>query len=366
MRGLFMSGAAALAFPGSRTLAGWWRQLVPHRPVRLWVGYLSVHRVEALALARRPRTLDAVDALLLSAVDLALSAGHRPTDVIADVEARLALGRPLVVQALRRLEAEGLVNRDAAAWTLTERGVEARRQGAYATRVLERRRFCFVQGDDPSGCAPGELPAHFLDVQPCPAAPWTPSADERFDAGWLGGAATQTPEWKALFGFPAEVEAVLPPRPDAANALDAHAHDLPAPLEWQCVAVDRPERVLGALIEDADGGVRGFAAQQQGWHLHADKPILAVSAGGRSAIPALSAAPEAEHARRAWRAWGAQKGLSEAELDACQLVETTGRLRIGMPESAATRAARHELLKGETWLLLGDRQLRPAVRLEAE
>src|SRR5436309_1662012 len=43
-----MDSASSLAYPGSRVLAGWCRQLQPHAPAALWVGYLWVHRVEAL------------------------------------------------------------------------------------------------------------------------------------------------------------------------------------------------------------------------------------------------------------------------------------------------------------------------------
>ena len=43
-----MNAVTSLPFPNARTLAGWWRLLAPQRPLALWVGYLFLHRVEAL------------------------------------------------------------------------------------------------------------------------------------------------------------------------------------------------------------------------------------------------------------------------------------------------------------------------------
>src|SRR5262249_35580821 len=43
-----MMVSSSLAYPGSRSLAGWWRQLAPLHPRAVWLAHLLLHRVEAL------------------------------------------------------------------------------------------------------------------------------------------------------------------------------------------------------------------------------------------------------------------------------------------------------------------------------
>ena len=52
-----MNPAPPLPFPGSRTVAAWWRELAPHRPLRLWLSHLLIHRVEAQVEVLRPYPL---------------------------------------------------------------------------------------------------------------------------------------------------------------------------------------------------------------------------------------------------------------------------------------------------------------------
>jgi hypothetical protein len=348
-----MSGAAALAFPGSRTLASWWRQLAPYQPLRLWVGHLIVHRVEALALVRKPQTVDALNGLLLGALDLAQKRGRRDgQDLVGDVDAQLGLGRSLVVQALRRLEADGLVANGAAGWSLTPRGQEAR-HGQYAAWLWERRTFCFAEREDRAGHAAALL--HFLSLHPLTAA-WSPSEAKAFDPGCLRDAARRSDEWKTRFGFPPDVADIVT---DPRDPPPAASHLIP-PYEWQCVPVDRPARGLVVLSEDAGGSLLGFAARQQGWHLSAEAPIFRIAAG-REVFPTLPE-PTREQGQAACRAWGQQKGLGDATGGAVEVDPAHGRMllkSVDLPE-----AVRKELRKGETWLLIGEGLLRAAVRLE--
>src|SRR5262245_39636042 len=115
-----MTGAPSLAFPGSRTLAGWWRQLAPHHPRQLWVGHLLLHRVEAPARLTRICHPDAFTLLLLKALVLESPAEGAGTP-LESLEGRLHLGRQVLLQVLRGLAAEGLAGPEAAGgWALTD------------------------------------------------------------------------------------------------------------------------------------------------------------------------------------------------------------------------------------------------------
>src|SRR5262249_38746862 len=99
-----MTVASSLAFPGSRTLAGWWRQLAPFRPFALWTGHLFLHHVEALVRLNRACRPDPFTLLVLKALTLATTA--------AGLDALLHLGKQVVGQVLRVLAEEGLVQSD--------------------------------------------------------------------------------------------------------------------------------------------------------------------------------------------------------------------------------------------------------------
>ena len=63
-----MTAVPPWTFPGSRTLAGWWRQLAPLQPRQLWVGHLLFHRVEALVGLNQMRRPDRFTRLVLDAI----------------------------------------------------------------------------------------------------------------------------------------------------------------------------------------------------------------------------------------------------------------------------------------------------------
>ena len=97
-----MERAASLAFPGSRTLAGWWRQLQPLQPQALGVGYAHIHRVEAQVRLRRCRRIDPLSLLLLQALSLE---GHQ----LAGVQQRLQLPTPLLHGLYQKLADDGWI-----------------------------------------------------------------------------------------------------------------------------------------------------------------------------------------------------------------------------------------------------------------
>ena len=60
--------AAALAFPTSQTLAGWWRQIEVRQPLFLSTGSFLLHRVDAPVLVARIQPLDSLTGRILAAL----------------------------------------------------------------------------------------------------------------------------------------------------------------------------------------------------------------------------------------------------------------------------------------------------------
>src|SRR5438067_13261179 len=159
-----MNAASAPAFPGSRVLAGWWRQLTPYRPEEVWVAHLALHRVEALVELTHPCHPDPFTLLVLGA--LRLEHTHTPGagpvgDALRRLDERLHLGPALLRQILRALRAEGLAAENGTGgWGLTALGEQALQGGEYPQRTQERRSVHFVQ---PRDNGPGASP-HFLNL----------------------------------------------------------------------------------------------------------------------------------------------------------------------------------------------------------
>src|SRR5260370_34272944 len=70
-----MTVPAALPFPGSRVLAGWWKDLRAYHPQSLAIAHVVLHRVEAPVRATTTVTVDRPRALLIRFLALATPAG---------------------------------------------------------------------------------------------------------------------------------------------------------------------------------------------------------------------------------------------------------------------------------------------------
>jgi hypothetical protein len=345
-----MTAAPALVFPGGRTLAGWWKQLVSYAPRALWVGHLLLHRVEALVAVHKPFRVDPLPGFVLRAVSAGAS--------LEELDDRLHLGRPLIRQILQQLESEKLLERAAAVrWSLTSLGRQALEHGQYPRGSHERRSFSFVESEQP-----GQEP-RFLHLLNHPSlSPWPAAEGWRFDVGLLTACLRQTPAWKQQHNFPLEVDAVL----TAADTGDPSATIPP----WQRVILDRPEHLAAALILAPVGAgherLLGFAVQQEGWGLQAREPVFTLNGDWRETFPDLTAEPAAELWRQAWRAWCQPRNLPPAEAEACVLERQDYHLRVTAPARLVERlrAARSDVFKEEAWLLAGSGRLRSAARIE--
>jgi hypothetical protein len=344
-----MTAAPALAFPGGRTLAGWWKQLAAFRPRALWVGHLLLHRVEALVTVHKPVRVDALPLFVLRAAAAGAS--------VEELDERLHLGRPLVRQVLHQLKSENLLNPDlAGCCSLTPLGRQALEQGHYPRTSRERRSFSFVQSE-----RPGQAP-QFLNLLNHPGVvPWQAVESWRFDVGRLTACVRQPPAWKQRHGFPLDVEAVLTAdTPEAAGAIPP----------WQRVILDRPERLPAAvaLAQTAGGEERllGFAVQQEGWGLQTRDPVFSLNGDWPETFPDLAARPSADVWRQAWRGWAQPRNLPPAEVEECVLEGQDHRLRVAAPARLVDRlrAARSDVLKGEAWLLAGDGCMRLAAQIQ--
>ncbi len=344
-----MTVASPLVFPGSRTLASWWKQLAPFQPQALWTGHLLLHRVEALTALQLVAPVDPICSFLLKALALTGRAS------LSDLEQNLHLGRPLLRQLLRHLETEHLIApEETETWSLTSLGRQALEQGSYQRIRTERRAFYFVESELPP------QPPHFLSFRGQPATLAWPLLDGwRFEPKQLQDCLAQPVAWKQRFGFPLDVQQILGADPAA-----------PTASAWQRVILDHPERMVAAMVlaPAGDGHERllGFSVQPEGWILQNAEPAFTVEAGWQEVFPDLAADPSLEQWRQAWRAWCQPRGLPIAEVDACILERHAYQLRVQAPPRLVERlrAARSDVFKGDAWLLGGTGRLRPAVQLE--
>lgn len=336
-----MTTVSPPAYPSSRILAGWWRQLSSWQPQAVWVGHLLLHQVEAQVRLTRPCYPDPSDLLLLQALTVT------PEANLAALDQRLGLGRQMLMRWLRRLQTEELAARaDGDCWVPTQLGRQALEHGAYPQAVRERRFFHFVEGESPG------QPPRFLNLMGEGCVPWSAPEGWQFDGALLQACITQSPEWKRRHGFPLDVEAI-----GCAGS-------------WQQVMLDLPQRLTALMIQPKDPeGKRpllGFAVRTENWELLASKPILALPEDGPDSASSIVPEASPEEWRQAWTAWCQPRALASAETEACPLEKVGPQLRIAVPARVLDRlrATRSDALKGEAWLLAGTGRVRSAALLQ--
>src|SRR5207248_2968750 len=128
---------------------------------------------------------------------------------------------------------------------------------------------------------------------------------------------TQTAEWKQARSFPLDVESLVSDR-----AADEGRH----------VVIDRPERVLLALIAVGAGESRevlAFAVKVDGWILFERAPVMRLSAAAVAGF--LHEEPVASVWQEAWRSWCRQRQLPSNEVEICSLAYQPPRLEVQPP-----------------------------------
>lgn len=361
-----MTLVSSLAFPGSKTLAGWWRQLANYQPRAFGVGYLFVHRLEAPVSLNKAKRIDPLFHLLLQALDReTANANSGGLDALARLEARLHLGRQVLYQVLRSLEAEELAHGDRAGrWRLTPKGSQALAHGEYPIETCERRVFHFLERMNVSG--ERSRPPHFVNLRGDTGQAWSVGESCPFDIDLLRRCIQQPAAWKGSFGFPPEIRQLV----EAANSSRLEAAE--APEAWQKVIVDRPERYLAAWMLVADTGEHScllvFSARQDGWTLNSSEPLLRIGQNWHELFPGLVSEPDKESLQKAWLGWAHSRGLPDADAGACALSLAGHRLQVQAGQAVLDRLkkAKSDVFKGETWLLIGDGHMRTAVMLQVQ
>jgi hypothetical protein len=360
-----MTGAPSLAFPGSRKLAGWWRQLASYRPQALWVGHLLLHHVEALVRWSQPHHLDAVSHFLLKALALGTPDSGASRQTLQQLGARLHLDRQMLRQTLRALESEGLAQGGPdGLWTLTTLGRQAVPQREYPRVRHERRTFYFIDHRAEAG---GNLHLQFVDLHNSTGNPWPAAEALEFDVRLLQRCLGQSEDWKRKHGFPLEAKEILTLEPESEMQVALSADQPPS---WQRVVVDRPQRMLVLLFAASKAGgtsqLMALAIRQDGWLLQTTPPLFTLGADWQEDFPELTVDPGLDAWRLAWRGWCEPRAIPTAESNACHLERQGERLRVLAPHHLVERlrAARSDALKGETWLLAGEGAIRTAALVE--
>jgi hypothetical protein len=337
-----MSAAASVTLPvtlpGGRVVQGWWRELAPWRPQRLYFAHLLLHRVEALLEEVSLHPLDTFEQALLRTLSLP---PPRPN---------LHVERPVLTRLLDELSARGLIrfSDPARQAELTPAGHEALTAGGVVLRRQERCVLHFVER------VPGEPPAYLPLTRPA-GTPLPVAEDWRFDLSVLQASVGQTPEWKVRERFP-PVERIA-------------GQGGGEPADWREVVLVRPEQLLLALARVLpDGGgpsLLAFSVQADGWVLQRE-PVLALAEPWPEVVRELTAEPSAEAWRHAWQAWCQQRGVPPGEVAECRLEPVDHRLLVRAPERLVERlrVARSDALKGGAWLLAGTGRARAAALLE--
>jgi len=333
-----------LAFPGSRNLAAWWRQLADRQPHALWFGHLFLHRIEALVERSHTVSPEPLHLAVLKALTLF------PGDNLQALDRRLHLGPQALRPLLRQLCADGLAQTADAGWSPTPLGRRATEQGSYARPIHQRCVFYFRAA--PSGGTP-----HFLHLEQPAAVPWPAAADWSFDIGALRHCIGQPADWKQLHRFPVEIERLL--------GLDTN--DPTAGPAWQRVVLNRAERLSVLLLLNATGDrLLGFTVKPEGWTLQSERPLFELSAGWQEVFPDLAQPPAEDAWRQAWREWCQPRGLTALTDDATRFELAGPLLKVTVSRRLLERlrSTRSDALRDEAWLLAGEGRLRPAALLK--
>jgi len=337
-----MDRASSLIFPGSKTLAGWWRQLLPCQPQAFWVGYGYVHRIEAPVNVLRAQPVELFTHLVLQALAL-----DRADSVGATgLQKRLGLPAAVVQRVLVGMESDGFVVRSGAlGWRISDLGADALRNQHYHRPAQERRVFPFLERLDSSGQRLGS--PRYVPLGECVATPWQVDDPHRFDVAWLRTVIEQPREADDGSAFPADVQSLV---------------NSAATEPWKQVIVDRPERVLLLLVKSA-AELLGFAVKIDGWTLCDQTPALRLPAAALAPDLVPSVSSDVWH--EAWRNWCRERQLPLNEVEACAISYRAPRLEVLPPPRLLQRlqAAKSDLFKGDAWLLVGDGYVRQAAQL---
>lgn len=325
-----------LPLPGGRILHGWWRELAPLAPRRVWFAQLAVHRVEVLGEVSTTTARGRLATALLGLL------ARRPGPLSpAEAAGDLALDPPLAAALFDDLTAAGLLEPVGDRWAVRSPAA-GNADGPAATGTLQRRTFYFTDDTPPS----------YVPLKPDSGVPYTPPDEWAAAVQPVADAVAQPAGWKQAQGFPTDfVRLVLPA-------------DVAAADRWRAVPLDQPELAALVLVETDPGGLVAVPARPDGWTLAGDLKA-GLPADNPLVTQALTAA-DAGAWRQAWHGWCQQRSLPGGDVDACRLEAVGHRLQVRAPARLVDRLrlARSDALRGEAWLLAGTGRVRAAAQIE--
>jgi hypothetical protein len=344
-----MTALPPFAFPGSRSLGSWWRQLAPYHPRCWWVAHLLLQRAEAPVRISRTVVLDPYALWVLDA--LQCHGGASPEKL----NLSLPLGVPVIRQVLRQLINDNLVEADAAnTWRPTPLGHEARLQRKYAFPAYQRRNLYFHHHE--------AAPLYMNLINP-PTVPWPAGEAWKFDRNLVQECISRPIEWKRDHGFPLDIEELIADS-EGSLAAGSNPENGHRGIEYQ------PEYLSVVLLKAKTASRKdhllGFAFSPTGWTMNVTKPVLDWPLPKPDSFSELIPQPETEQWRQVWTEWGKENRLSDTEIADCTLELRDFRLKVLAPRSLLDklRALRNEVLRGEVWLLTGTDHIRAAGLLD--
>ncbi len=333
--------ALSAPWPDGRALAGLWQQLQSRQPSAFWLGYLTLHHVEAPVLVRNSTRLDPLSAGMLRYLSAAAPIASR------ELAGSLGLGPAIAQRLLAELAGAGLIAAtDEGLWRATPAGDQLLAADSQPDLVERRQVFHFIDG------GPG-APPRFLAVKHCDALPFPPDVGWSFAVARLKECIARPPEWKVRHHFPDDVVDLVP-----------YAGESPAR-----VVLDRAEQLPVALILTAGRGesvtCSGFAVERESWSLVRLAPVFQFTypLPATEVLGKLLDDPNLDSWRAAWRAWGKARGLPAPEVEACRLARGGPHLHVTAPPVLIDRLGAMPTGETEAWILAGTGAVRCAAML---
>ncbi|MFO0929871.1 MAG: hypothetical protein U0736_23070 [Gemmataceae bacterium] len=327
-----------LPLPGGRVLHGWWRELAPLAPRRVWFAQLAVHRVEVLGEVSTTTARGRLATALLGLL------ARRPAPVSpAEAAGDLALDLPLAAALFDDLTAAGLLEPVGDRWAVRSPAA-GNADGPTASGTLQRRTFYFTD-DTPPGYVP---------LKPDSGVPFTPPDEWAAAVQPVADALAQQPAgWKQAHGFPTPTSSGLVLPADVA-AVDAGEQRRSTSPSWPRLVL--VETDLAGWWRCRRGRTAGRAGGRPEGRSAGGQPARCPGArGGRrrsvaAGVARLVSATKSARRRRGRLPAGAVGHRLQVRAPA-RLVD---RLRLGAGATLARRA----------WLLAGTGRVRAAAQIE--
>jgi len=318
------------ADPGSRTLAGWWRQFADLQPLRIAFGPLPLVTLHALTRLRQACTIDSSESFLLRALSL------RSNSTLTQLQELLLIPRPVLIGHLESLRMLGFVANQHDAWTLTPTGRKAVGGDDQVSVLYNRRAFTFVD-------ARPHLPPQFLSVSDSEFASSRNLAPPENIADFviaLRTAVEATEQWKAKHRFPTEIEGIVWPTPQKPETNG----ELMQPA-WRRLILVTNEPTPGVMVELPDE-YRLYSLESEGYTLSHEHMLIQLPKQSNSDAD-LIATPTPESLADSWRNWCQARQFPSGDTISLRVSEHVLHV-----EAHATLRDRLTALGSDQWLLM--------------